>query len=73
MDIALHPQFAENRYAYLTCSGFSSTRRWRNCGASRCWCRCASASATCGRAPDELLYLLTDETDGAVLRIEPAE
>ena len=23
--------------------------------------------------PDELLYLLTDETDGAVLRIEPAE
>jgi glucose/arabinose dehydrogenase len=22
--------------------------------------------------PDELLYVLTDETDGAVLRIEPA-
>ena len=25
------------------------------------------------QGPDELLYLLTDETDGAVLRIEPAE
>ena len=25
------------------------------------------------QGPDELLYLLTDENDGAVLRIEPAE
>jgi glucose/arabinose dehydrogenase len=24
------------------------------------------------QGPDELLYVLTDETDGAVLRIEPA-
>jgi len=25
------------------------------------------------QGPDELLYVLTDETDGAMLRIEPAE
>ena len=25
------------------------------------------------QGPDELLYLLTDEEDGAVLRIEPAQ
>ena len=25
------------------------------------------------QGPDELLYLLTDEDDGAVLRIEPAD
>jgi glucose/arabinose dehydrogenase len=25
------------------------------------------------QGPDELLYLLTDENDGAVLRIEPAD
>jgi glucose/arabinose dehydrogenase len=25
------------------------------------------------QGPDELLYLLTDETDGALLRIEPVE
>jgi len=24
------------------------------------------------QGPDELLYVLTDETDGAILRIEPA-
>jgi glucose/arabinose dehydrogenase len=30
--------------------------------------------ARCSRRwPDELLYLLTDENDGAVLRIEPAD
>ena len=25
------------------------------------------------QGPDELLYVLTDETDGALLRIEPSE
>ena len=33
-----------------TWSASCSTRTWRSCGASRCSCRCASGSATCGRA-----------------------
>ena len=41
--------------------------------ASRSCASFASASATCGMGPDELLYVLTDENPGVLLRIEPAE
>ena len=39
---------------------------------ARCSATCTSAFATCARGPDGLLYVITDEDDGALLRIEPA-
>ena len=47
-----------------TASRFNASRSWRSC---------ASASATCGPGPDGLLYVLTDQNPGVLLRIEPAE
>ena len=47
-----------------------STRRWKSCAGSR-------FSSTCGavrdvkQGPDGLLYVVTEEAEGAVLRIEP--
>ena len=48
-----------------------STRRWRSCAASRCCVELRQRIRDVRQGPDGLLYLLTDEKQGAVLRIEP--
>ena len=53
-------------------SGSCSTRRWRSCAASRCSRELRQRIRDVRQGPDGLLYLLTDDKDGAVLRIEPA-
>jgi len=46
--------------------------KWKSCAGRRCSPSCISASATCARVRTALLYAVTDEDDGALLRIEPA-
>ncbi len=53
-------------------SASCSTRRWRSCGARRCCAELRQRIREVRQGPDGLLYLLTDEKVGAVLRIEPA-
>ena len=54
-----------------SCSGLRSTTTGRNCAASRCCATCISGFATSGRDPDGLLYVITDEDQAALLKIEP--
>ena len=58
--------------APVTSSASCSTRRPKRCGARRCSGSCRQRIREVRQGPDGLLYLLTDEDDGALLRIEPA-
>ena len=56
----------------VTSNESCSTRRWRSCDGSRC-SPLRQRIRDVRQGPDGLLYLLTDEDNGAVLRIEPAQ
>ena len=48
------------------------TRRTaRSWPSTSCWKTAARASATCKQGPDGLLYVLTDESNGKLLRLRP--
>ena len=55
------------------CSASSSTTSGRRSAASRCCASCISGFATFAKGPDGLLYVVTGEDQGALLRIEPGE
>ena len=73
MDIALHPQFAQNRFGtghlerILFNEKMEELRRESLLGELRQRIRDVR------QGPDELLYVLTDDRNGALLRIEPAQ
>jgi len=71
MDIALQPRFAENRLPDLQRILFNEKMEELRRESQLVPLRQRIRDVRQGS--DELLYLLTDETDGAVLRIQPAE
>jgi glucose/arabinose dehydrogenase len=76
MDVALHPRFAENHYVYLTYTKPDLERilfneKMEELRRESLLAEMRQRIRDVRQGPDELLYLLTDADDGAVLRVEP--